>query len=419
MNREYRDVTSRMLRKADCSIATVDGAAPLVIEPRSSKTVGSLTSFLADNSTAIVEDIAKYGAILLRGFAVKSPESLEQAIRSIKGMRGMANYFLPRKGRSVPVENTQFVFHTGLNYEREKTGGTLASPVFHTENYGLPDVPWYVSLFCEVPSTLGGETGLVDMSKVYQDLPETLRSKFADRACLVKLHRLSDISKQFNTSDEAVEEFCTTVALPVITLFNTKFVAIYKPSLIRHPLTQQVSLSVNLAYVPGIQRHVMESFGKDYSGIQWIAHRYFWRSEHRHRVRPNLSLSKRNMDKTMLVAGSYTPVAGARTLTSVMNEDDQKVIAAALRRHCSAFRWRRGDILIFDNLRMAHSGMPGLGSRKMKIMLCNPLHFYTTKDSSGLLLAPRTDGSRECLGSELMRFIAKNAPTGKSMLLAS
>lgn len=47
--------------------------------------------------------------------------------------------------------------------------------------------------------------------------------------------------------------------------------------------------------------------------------------------------------------------------------------ALAIWRHCYAFTWKQGDVLIFDNLQMLHTGMPGWGSRELRVMLCNPV----------------------------------------------
>lgn len=45
---------------------------PLVIEAKGSTDLKFLQDFLTFNSAKIIEDIAKYGAVLLRGFEVAS-----------------------------------------------------------------------------------------------------------------------------------------------------------------------------------------------------------------------------------------------------------------------------------------------------------------------------------------------------------
>jgi hypothetical protein len=55
-----------------------------------------------------------------------------------------------------------------------------------------------------------------------------------------------------------------------------------------------------------------------------------------------------------------------------------------MRRRFSSFIWKRGDVLILDNLKMAHNGMAGRGNRVLKVMLCNPVPLPSSEASLGL-----------------------------------
>ena len=44
-------------------------------------------------------------------------------------------------------------------------------------------------------------------------------------------------------------------------------------------------------------------------------------------------------------------------------------IGHALAAHASCFRWRRGDVLLVDNARILHDGMPGLGPRRLWVAM--------------------------------------------------
>ena len=43
--------------------------------------------------------------------------------------------------------------------------------------------------------------------------------------------------------------------------------------------------------------------------------------------------------------------------------------AAALARSMAAFAWRRGDLLLLDNARVLHDGLPGFGPRRLHVAL--------------------------------------------------
>ena len=60
-------------------------------------------------------------------------------------------------------------------------------------------------------------------------------------------------------------------------------------------------------------------------------------------------------------------------LRSKLTDKDIESLAEAMWRHCYSFTWKKNDILIFDNLQMLHAGMPGWGSRELRVILCNPI----------------------------------------------
>ena len=43
------------------------------------------------------------------------------------------------------------------------------------------------------------------------------------------------------------------------------------------------------------------------------------------------------------------------------------------RAHASVFRWQRGDVLLIDNARVLHDGMPGFGPRRLRVALLGEL----------------------------------------------
>ena len=111
--------------------------------------------------------------MLLRGFAVVSDEDFGKTVLAIQGFRGISDAFMSEEGR-IHAGNLKYVLYTNAVY---KTGGTLYLGGFHSENYYTPDVPSYICFCCFKPSVLGGETGLINMEKMYQHLDEELKKK--------------------------------------------------------------------------------------------------------------------------------------------------------------------------------------------------------------------------------------------------
>ena len=59
----------------------------------------------------------------------------------------------------------------------------------------------------------------------------------------------------------------------------------------------------------------------------------------------------------------------SRPLGEVLTDRQGEQIGRALAAHASCFRWRRGDVLLVDNARILHDGMPGLGPRRLWVAM--------------------------------------------------
>lgn len=149
---EYQEVKVRFLRPDERFVQSDEKQMPLVIEPNAQTDVTFLQQFLTKNAKQIRADIANYGAVLLRGFAIKTDDDFENTVLSIQGLRGISDALMSEHGRTH-VGKLKYVLHTNSVY---KTGGTLYLGGFHSENYYTTDVPTYISFCCIEPSKLGG-----------------------------------------------------------------------------------------------------------------------------------------------------------------------------------------------------------------------------------------------------------------------
>lgn len=399
MDNRYAEVTTRFLREDERLILSEEKELPLVIEPKSANDSQFLQDFLASNSTKIFEDLAHYGAILLRGFEINSDEQFEKTILSIQGMQGISEAFMSEEGRTH-VGNLKYILHTNSVY---KTGGTLYLGGFHSENYYSPDVPTYICFYCQKPSLLGGETGLVNMEKIYQRLDETLKSKLQKNSFFVSKWLLSDVVDRYQISAEQVETLARHFDLPIMDAGKDKFVLMYKPNVFENPETKQNSLQINLFEIPTLNAELRKCFLNDYQGKIWFWHRFFWRlpapvlkiiesvylvfasffsspknalTIFRSKIRTHLAARKLSFNKTRV--------------GTCFKERDIKDLAQDLRNHYSSCLWKKGDILLVDNRKIMHAGMPGAGPRIIRAMICNPLEMkYSAQISGELICRPR------------------------------
>ena len=395
MSHRYSGVTTRLLDR-DERLIDIEEPTPLVIERRgSSGSLGFLREFLSSNSSEIVMDIATHGAVLLRGFDLRSPQDFESATLAISNFQGINECLMSEPGREV-VKGTRFVLHTNNLY---RTGGSLYLGGFHSENYYSPDVPSYISFFCEQASQIGGETGLVNAAKLFSELPEALKTELKQRAYWVAAWPLAKMASRYGVNAQQMEQFCLDSGLPVVTQHGQKYASMYKPCVIEHPITKEHALAFNYSVElmkSGLDRAIQRVFLPDYSSEEWLLHRLSWRF-------PLIGV----LDKLDVL--SRDPGTVWRTLFrksfdacvgEIFSKEATGLFATSIRNRYSSFKWRAGDVLIIDNLKMAHSGMPGSGARTLRVLICNPIRMRYDSKGPGVHVVS-VDSHHPTLGAQL------------------
>ncbi len=393
-------VVLRYLRDDERPYGTAEARVPLVIEPRGWRDVASLSAFLAANSASIKRAVYEHGAILLRGFDVRHATDFERTVLSVRGLRAMDGYFMSEAGRER-VAGTKGVFETNTMY---RSGGDFTFSGFHSENYYSFDVPQFQCFCCFKTPWFGGETALVQMAQAYQELSPRLRGKLESAPCLATFFPLARVARRYQLSEDATERILRAEGAAIATTEGEgaqKWVCCYKPSIYVHPYTKQPSLQVQLSMeAPAVHRAAVERFQGAYQGARWWVHRLAWRDERvagllkylthlprawRHPqllgdfimspvIGYALSRFRRRRRNQNDRAAMPAPPAAPRglKLKHLLDANDVQALADAVRTHTSVFTWKRGDLLVFDNLQMQHSGMPGFGPRLIQVMLCNP-----------------------------------------------
>ena len=420
----YDGVTTRFLRKDERLITSSETEMPLVFEAKERRDVKFLQEFLKANSENLMEDVAKYGALLFRGFAIQSDHDFENAILSINGLNGITEAFMAEQGRER-VDGLKYVLHTNTIF---KTGGTLYFGGFHSENYYNPDVPGFISFFCRKPSTLGGETGLVNMEKVYENLDDELKKKLESGPCFVDKWLVNDVAKRYKISTETLEEICRQFDLPIVGHGENKLILMHKPNVFLHPVTQKKALQINFFSLPTLDRVLRQCFMNDYQGDAWFWHRFVWKLPpsifktiekvfvffatllHSPKKLFQATVSKWKTDRAFKMTGeTFTKV------NSCFSETDINLLARLMRNfHCSTI-WQKGDILLVDNRKVVHTGMPGAGPRLVRALICNPLQMKYSHEQPGCFACQdrTTQSIGHYMGTGKENAAAANIPKNK------
>jgi alpha-ketoglutarate-dependent taurine dioxygenase len=408
VSNSYEGVTTRFLRIDERLINTLETEMPLVIEAKEHKDLKFLQDFLKANSEKLMDDVGKYGALLFRGFDIQSDKDFENAILSVNGLHGISEAFMAEHGRER-VDGLKYVLHTNTVY---KTGGTLYLGGFHSENYYSPDVPGFISFCCLKPSELGGETGLINMEKVYERLDEDLKKKLENNPYFVGKWLVSEVAERYKIDTKTVEEICRQYDLPIVGEGENKLILMYKPSVFLHPGTQKKALQINFFSLPTLDTALRKRFLNDYQGDKWFWHRVVWKLPYSiFKVIENISV--------FLIALFHSPkelyqitVTKWKTdrafkelnkkikkVNSSFSEKEIDDLACEMRNFYCSTLWQKGDILLVDNRNSVHTGMPGSGSRLVRALISNPLQMKYSSAQPGCL--PCKDSPTQSIGQTM------------------
>ena len=409
---DYNGVTSRFLNEHERLIVSEEKEMPLVIEACEQNSYSFLSGFLQSNANKIISDMAHYGAVLLRGFNITSDEQFEHTVLSIPQFQGMQEAFMAENGR-VHVGDLKYVLHTNSVY---KTGGTVYLGGFHTENYYSPDVPSYICFYCSEPSLLGGETGIINTEKIYRHLNTQLKEKLEKNSFFVAKWLISEVAKRYKIDIQAIEQICHVFNLPIVGEGVDRFILMYKPSVFEHPLTKEKALQLNLFELSLLNKELRKCFINDYQGTAWFWHRFFWRLPTSvfnaieslavplialiHSPKKSYQIIRNKM--SAYFANKKNDAFNTTRAGSCFNNQEIKELARLMRTYYSSCLWKKGDILLIDNKKVMHAGMPGKGERVIRAMICNPIHLDCSMTTVGLVKAQesrrKTIGDYMCLG---------------------
>ncbi|MBS0151276.1 MAG: amino acid adenylation domain-containing protein [Nitrospira sp.] len=302
-----------------------DQLLPLVLQPAVDDV--DLAAWAQDHRTKVEQDLLAHGAILFRGFALTSPEDFEQVAQALCPT-------LFGEYGDLPREKAGRHLYGSTPYPADKT------ILFHNESSHLHRWPLKQSFFCVQASQEGGETPIVDCRKMYEGLRPELREKFTKRALMYVRNFTPgfDVSWQefFHTEDKSVvEETCRQHGVEWDWTsdggLRTRQIC---PAIVKHPRTgdvvffNQIQLH-HISYLePAVRNSLVEVLGID-------------------RVPRNVYF------------GDGSPI----------DDETAAEIGELYERTSVRFPWRNGDLLMLDNMLVAHARSPFTGPRKIVVAM--------------------------------------------------
>jgi alpha-ketoglutarate-dependent taurine dioxygenase len=298
---------------------------PLVIQPNSAEI--DLISWTDNNQAYIETELLKHGAILFRNFPVKSIRDFEKFAETICPNLFAEYGDLPRTDEGDKV-------YGSTPYPADK------AILFHNESSHLYCFPLKIWFYCVQPAVQGGETPIVDCRKAYQLLSPQLREKLATKQ-LIYVRNFAeglDVSWQhfFQTTDKnEVENYCHKAGIEFEWYDNNGLLTRQiRPAVVTHPKTGEPVFfnQIQLHHVSYLDTEVRESLLAMFGESKLPRNVYF---------------------------GDGMPIL----------EEEIAEINAIYEQSKTSFSWQKGDILMLDNMLVAHGRNPYSGQRKIVVAM--------------------------------------------------
>ena len=285
----------------------------------------NIAGWMASNRTLIDEKLGKYGAILFRGFKVNSVDKFQKFMQYFEGEK------LEYKLRSSPRHAVGDKVYVSTKYPKEYAIN------MHCESSYAPNHPSKIAFCCLQSAKKGGETPIADTRKVLSNIPGAIKEKFREKG--VKYRRYfsggSGMSweEAFQTQDKkVVVEECRRTGINYEWQNGNELVLTWtKKAIWTHP-------------------HSEEDI--------WFNHALFFNEN-----APGYE------DLRTLVETDKLPNNTFYGDGTEISRDEIHELVGAFEKSTVQFGWEKGDVLLLDNLLMAHGRNPYEGERNIIVSM--------------------------------------------------
>jgi alpha-ketoglutarate-dependent taurine dioxygenase len=311
------------------SVPAAEGELPLLIEPQL-KSV-DLLDWARNNGAFIKSSLLKHGGLFFRGFGLRDEGDFHRFLEAVD-----ADLMYYTEG-ATPRTKVAGKIYTSTEFPSDQS----IAP--HNELNYVTTWPMKIWFFCVTAPEVGGETPMVDVRRVWNRLPEEVREPFLDKGWMLVRNFMEGFGLPWQASYrcETREEFEAYLEKADVQgeWINDK-----------HLRTRQVR--------PAVARH------GETGETCWFNHVAFWHvSSLEASVR---EIFLRDLGEDNLPYNTYYG-DGSRIEDSVV-----EILREAYRQELVAIPWQEGDVMMLDNMLVAHGRHPFQGPRKILTAMAQP-----------------------------------------------
>lgn len=275
----------------------------------------------------IQQYLDQHGAVLFRGFRIES----EGAFEDFAGV--LCSPLFAEYG-DLPRPQAQGRIYHSTPYPAEHRIH------YHNESSHLNTWPQKQLFWCAQPAARGGETPLADCREVLRQLPPAIRDAFAEQGLLYVRNFAPKLDvgwREFFQTDDPlqVEEHCRTTKIECAWT-DSEHLTLYarRPAVVKHPRTgdplffNQIQVHHPSCLPPPARESLASLFGPG------------------------------DLPRNVLFGDGF-PIL----------DDLVRHVQDVYDRVALVFPWERGDVLLIDNMRVAHARNPFEGPRRILVAM--------------------------------------------------
>ncbi|MFO0777385.1 MAG: TauD/TfdA family dioxygenase [Nitrospira sp.] len=298
---------------------------PVVLSPTEKRSLAEYRNVIDDLISTYLSTV---GGLLFRGFSVESVSEFEALVKMISP--DLASY----EFGSTPRSQVQNQVYTSTEYPPHQ------HIPLHNEQAYTTEWPMKIWFYCAQASPEGGYTPIADSREVYRHIPVRIRERFIEKGVMYVRNYGNGLdvpwNKVFNTMDRrVVERYCRSAGIE----YEWKSDGELRTSQVCqavavHPFTQETVWfnQAHLFHVSNLEPAVREAL------LSFV--------------------DERDLPRQAFY-GDGTPIE-----TAILDE-----IRGVYRSLAVQFSWHEGDVLMLDNMLVAHGRTPFKGARRILVAM--------------------------------------------------